>query len=99
MAVFVTTGGKTKRTNARFGGEMAHRQHSDDDKSHLCNARRRADQHFVATTLQDLDVDVAEACGDICPCTLQAKPVNGVVREGNVSLVYVGGKILSAHCG
>jgi hypothetical protein len=102
MAVFVTTGGKkTKRTNSRFGGETAYRQHADDEKSHVCNARRRADNHFVATVLQDsdLDAEVAEACGNICPCTLEVKPINGVVRAGNVSLVYVGGKILAAHCG
>lgn len=99
MAVFVTTGGKTKRANSRFGGETAHRQHSDDDKSLVCNARLRADKHFVATVLQDLDADGVEACGDICPCTLEAKPVNGVVREGRVSLVYSDGKIIAAHCG
>ncbi len=101
MAEFVTVGGKTKRVNSRFGGEAAHRQHSDDDKSCLVNARRRSDRQFLAATLQDLEADVEEvrASTDICACT-GVKPVrDGVVREDGITLVYSGGKLLSAHCG
>lgn len=101
MAEFVIVGGKTKRVNARFGGEAAHRQHCGNDKSHIVQARRRSDRQFLAATLQDLDVDLEEESGstNICACT-GVKPVrDGVVREGGITLVYAGGKLLAAHCG
>jgi hypothetical protein len=99
MAVFVTTGGKTKRTNSRFNGETAWRQHADSDKSTVHTARRRAEQHFVATTLEELDADVEEFGAGICICPEVETPVNGFVRDGQVTLNYRNGRLLSAHCG
>jgi hypothetical protein len=103
MAEFVIVGGKTKRVNARFGGESAHRQHTDEgrDRAHVVLARRKSDQRFLATTLQDLELDVAEqrAQTNICTC-MGVQPVrDGVVRENGITLVYAGGKLLAAHCG
>ncbi len=99
MAELVITGGKTKRVNSRFGGETAWKQHAGDDRETLCNDRRRADKRFTASLLQDLDADIAEACADTCACTGQPKPVNGVVCDGSISLVYSEGRIVAAHCG
>jgi hypothetical protein len=100
MAEFVTTGSNIKRTKARFGGNAAHRQHADDDKSTVCKARRIADEKLVAALILDSDWDAEPArCGDTCACTGVQKPYNGVVREGNVRLHYVEGKLFSAHCG
>jgi hypothetical protein len=102
MAEFVTTGGTIKRTNARFGGNTAHRQHEDERKEKLlvCKARRLADDKLTAVLILDSDWDAEPArCGETCACTGLEKPRNGVVREGNIQLVYVEGKLLSAHCG
>lgn len=94
-------GGKHKRLNARFGGESAWRQHRYDDKSTVVAARRRCEQQFLTSTLCDLEHDVEEARAEtnICACT-GVKPVrDGVVREDGITLVYAGGRLLSAHCG
>jgi hypothetical protein len=101
MAEFVNVGGKAKRVNSRFGGETAHRQHSGDDKSTVVCARRRSEQQFLAATLQDLDADVEEvrSASNTCACMGITPVLNGVVREDNITLVYSGGKLLSAHCG
>lgn len=101
MAEFVNVGGKTKRVNARFGGETAYRQHSGDDKSSVVNARRRCERQFLATTLRDLDVDVEEvrATTNACSCTGVTPVRDGIVREDGITLVFAGGKLLSAHCG
>jgi hypothetical protein len=103
----LNVGGTTKRArfgnmkSSRFGGEKAHRQHIGDDKSTVVCARRRAEQQHLAATLQDLELDVEEvrSSTNICACTGVTPVRDGVVRNDNITLVYAGGKLLSAHCG
>lgn len=103
----LNVGGMTKRARfgnqkrSRFGGESAWRQHRYDDKGDVITARRRSDRAFVATTLQDLELDVVEArtASNACSCTGVTPVRDGVVREGNITLVYCQGKLLAAHCG
>ncbi|CAN5666260.1 hypothetical protein BH10CYA1_BH10CYA1_41620 [soil metagenome] len=103
----LNVGGTTKRArfgnmkSSRFGGEKAHRQHIFDDKSTVVCARRRGEQQHLASTLPNLELDVEEVrCStNTCACTGFTPVRDGVVREGNITLVYSGGKLLAAHCG
>lgn len=104
MAVFVTTGKNNgvNRCKSRFGGESAWRQHSDRSfKLSTLAARQRAESKHVKALMGDLDdLDEVQPSSHRCPNTGISVPVmNGVVREGNIVLVYAKGKLLSAHCG
>lgn len=103
----LNVGGTTKRARfgnqkrSRFGGESAWRQHAYDDRGDVVTARRRSDRAVMAETLQDLELDVVEvrSSSNACACTGVQPVRDGVVREGNITLVYCQGKLLAAHCG